>query len=166
MEDKELLDTLNARGSEGNRVLSAIQDPRSKTVIVTYAALENEDARLLGARVARDVLDHAPEALDVTLRGMRKGDPVLYYHSGEDRAVVGVAKVLRSAYPDPTASEGDWVAVDIAPVKPLGRPVSLAEIKADPVLADLPLLRQSRLSVMPVSAASFRRILALAKTRL
>src|SRR6266404_2692514 len=64
------------------------------------------------------------------LRGMRKGDEVLFYHSGDDKAVVGIAKVKRPAYPDPTATEGDWSAVDLAPVRPLRRPVTLHEIKA------------------------------------
>jgi predicted RNA-binding protein with PUA-like domain len=100
------------------------------------------------------------------LRAMKRGDPVLYYHSGADRAVVGVARVEREAYPDPTATEGDWSCVDLVPVKALARPVTLAEIKADPALKDMPLLRQARLSVMPLTAAQFRRLLALGKTRL
>ncbi|MCX8089879.1 MAG: EVE domain-containing protein [Verrucomicrobiae bacterium] len=100
------------------------------------------------------------------LRAMRRGDLVLYYHSGEERAVVGVARVEREAYPDPTAREGDWSCVDLVPVKPLARPVTLAEIKADPALRDMPLLRQSRLSVMPLTAGQFRRLLALGRTRL
>lgn len=97
------------------------------------------------------------------LRAMQPGDAVLYYHSGGERAVVGLARVARAAYPDPTASEGDWVAVDLAPEHPLPRPVALAEIKADPALKNLPLIRQARLSVMPVSEAEFRRLLALAQ---
>ncbi|MDW8308139.1 MAG: EVE domain-containing protein [Verrucomicrobiales bacterium] len=100
------------------------------------------------------------------LRAMRRGDLVLYYHSGEERAVVGVARVEREAYPDPTAREGDWSCVDLVPVKPLARPVTLAEIKADPALRDMPLLRQSRLSVMPLTAGQFRRLLVLGRTRL
>ena len=100
------------------------------------------------------------------LRAMKRGDRVLYYHSGEERAVVGVARVEREAYPDPTATEGDWSCVDLVPVKALARPVTLAEIKADPALKDMPLLRQARLSVMPLTAAQFRRVLALGKTRL
>lgn len=97
------------------------------------------------------------------LRAMQPGDPVLYYHSGTERAVVGLARVARAAYPDPTARDGDWVAVDLKPVRALPRPVSLAEIKADPALKNLPLIRQSRLSVMPVGESEFRRLLALAE---
>jgi len=95
------------------------------------------------------------------LRAMQVGDRVLYYHSGEGREVVGVARVARAAYPDPTAREGEWVAVDLEPIKPLKQPVSLATIKADPALGNLPLIRQSRLSVMPVGEAEFARLLAL-----
>src|SRR5437870_2622076 len=95
------------------------------------------------------------------LRKMRKGDEVLFYHSGEDKAVVGIVKVIREAYPDSTAKEGDWSAVDLAPIKTLRRPVTLAEIKANRQLKNMPLIRQSRLSVMPVSAAEFQVILKL-----
>lgn len=97
------------------------------------------------------------------LRAMQPGDPVLYYHSGAEKAVVGLAEVVRAAYPDPTAKEGDWVAVDLKPVRALARPVPLAEIKADPALKNLPLVRQSRLSVLPVSDAEFKQLLAHAE---
>jgi predicted RNA-binding protein with PUA-like domain len=93
------------------------------------------------------------------LRKMRKGDEVLFYHSGEDKAVVGIAKVVREAYPDPTASEGDWSAVDLTPIKPLRQPITLRAIKENPKLKNILLVRQSRLSVMPLSAADFREIL-------
>ncbi len=96
------------------------------------------------------------------LRAMQVGDAVLYYHSGTEKAVVGVARVARPAYPDPTAREGDWVAVDLEPKRALERPVTLAEINADAALQNLPLIRQSRLSVLPVSEPEFRRVLARA----
>src|SRR5690349_17413355 len=96
------------------------------------------------------------------LRNMKKGDEVFFYHSGEDKAVVGIAKVSKTAYPDPTADEGDWSAVDLVPVKKLPRPVSLQEIKRKPQLREMKLVRQSRLSVMPVTADEFRIILAMA----
>ncbi len=99
------------------------------------------------------------------LRAMRRGDLVLFYHSGEAKEVVGLARVSREAYPDPTAAEGDWSAVDLGAVKPVAKPLSLAAIKADPGLHDLPLVRQSRLSVMPLTAAHFERLLALGATR-
>ena len=95
------------------------------------------------------------------LRAMRKGDEVFFYHSGEDKAVVGIARVTRPAYPDKTATEGDWSAVDLAPVKSLRRPVSLGAIKQSPRLRNIRLVRQSRLSVMPLSAAEFREILRM-----
>ena len=95
------------------------------------------------------------------LRRMSKGDEVLFYHSGEDKAVVGIAKVARTAYRDPTAKEGDWSAVDLVPVKALPRTVTLHEIKAKPALKNIALVRQSRLSVMPLSESAFRIILKM-----
>jgi predicted RNA-binding protein with PUA-like domain len=92
------------------------------------------------------------------LRKMRKGDAVLFYHSGEEKAVVGIAKVARTAYPDTTAKEGDWSTVDLAPVRPLSRPVTLREIKGNSRLKGIPLVRQSRLSVMPLPEPEFREI--------
>jgi predicted RNA-binding protein with PUA-like domain len=99
------------------------------------------------------------------LRRMKKGDLVLFYHSGDDKSVVGIAKVLREAYPDPTSKEGDWSAVDLAPVKPLAEPVSLAQMKGDAGFEGLSLLKKSRLSVLPVSAEHFSRVLKLGKTK-
>ena len=92
------------------------------------------------------------------LRKMQKADEVLFYHSGEEKAVVGIAKVVRTAYRDATAEEGDWSTVDLAPVKPLARPVTLREIKANSHLKGIPLVRQSRLSVMPLAEPEFREI--------
>jgi len=96
------------------------------------------------------------------LRAMRKGDLVLYYHSVIGKEVVGIAKVAATAYRDPTAKEGDWVCVDLVAVKPLKRPVTLDEIKANPALNDIALLRQSRLSVMPLRRTEFEAITRLA----
>ena len=99
------------------------------------------------------------------LRKMRKGDEVLFYHSGDDKAVVGTAKVTGTAYPDPTAKEGDWSTVDLAAVKPLARPVTLREIKANSRLKEIPLVRLSRLSVMPLGESEFREIVDMASPR-
>jgi predicted RNA-binding protein with PUA-like domain len=92
---------------------------------------------------------------------MRKGDEVLFYHSGEEKAVVGIAKVIGTAYRDPTSKEEDWSAIDLAPIKPLRRPVTLREIKANTRLKQIPLVRQSRLSVMPLAEAEFRDIIKM-----
>lgn len=100
------------------------------------------------------------------LRAMKAGDLLLFYHSGSGKEVVGVARVAREAYADPTAKGEDWSAVDVEPVKALAAPVTLATIKADPNLTDMALLKRSRLSVVPVSAAEFKRVLALGKTKL
>ena len=98
------------------------------------------------------------------LRAMRPGDLVLFYHSVSEKRIVGLARVTRLAYPDPTTTAGDWSAVDLAPVKPLREPVTLATIKADPALAGLPLLRQARLSVVPVTPDQFERLLDHGRT--
>jgi predicted RNA-binding protein with PUA-like domain len=95
------------------------------------------------------------------LRKMRKGDEVLFYHSGDEKAVVGIAKVTRAAYPDSTAKEGDWSTVDLAPIKSLPNPVTLREIKGNQRLKGMPLIRQSRLSVMPLTESEFREIIAM-----
>ncbi len=100
------------------------------------------------------------------LRAMKTGDLLLYYHSNEGKEIVGVAKVVREAYADPTAEDGDWSAVDIAPVKALAAPVSLATIREDKKLAEMQLLRRSRLSVVPVTATEFKRVLELGKTKI
>jgi len=92
------------------------------------------------------------------LQAMRRGDRALFYHSVVGTAVVGICEVTREAYPDPTAKEGNWVAVDLAPVRKLERPVTLEEIKADRTLRTIPLVRQSRLSVMPIPKAAFDAI--------
>lgn len=97
------------------------------------------------------------------LRSMKKGDAVLFYHSVVGKEVMGIARVLREAYPDPTATEGDWSAVDLAPEKALPRPVSLDEIKGNPKLKEMALLRLSRLSVQPVARAEFDEILQMAR---
>jgi predicted RNA-binding protein with PUA-like domain len=98
------------------------------------------------------------------LRAMKKGDLVFFYHSVSEKQVVGLAKVAKEHYPDKTAEEGDWSTVDLEPVKPLVRPVTLDTMKSDPELKDLPLIKQSRLSVSPVSEKQAERILQLAKS--
>lgn len=95
------------------------------------------------------------------LAAMKKGDSVLFYHSVTGKAVVGLAEVVKTAYPDPTADEGDWICVDLKPLKPLPRPVTLETIKQTEALAQMALVRQSRLSVMPVTDAQARQILKL-----
>jgi predicted RNA-binding protein with PUA-like domain len=95
------------------------------------------------------------------LRKMKKGDEVLFYHSGEEKAVVGIARVTRPAYPDTTAKEGDWSAVDLAPIKSLRQSVTLRQIKNEPRLKQIPLVRQSRLSVMPLGKAEFGEIIKM-----
>ncbi len=96
------------------------------------------------------------------LQAMRLGDRVLYYHSVTAKAVVGVATVTRRAYPDPTAKSGDWVCVDLKPVKPLAHPVKLEQIKKSPDLEEIVLLKNSRLSVQPLTEEEYDTILSIA----
>jgi predicted RNA-binding protein with PUA-like domain len=98
------------------------------------------------------------------LQAMKKGDLVLFYHSVSEKQIVGIAKVAKEAWPDPTADEGDWVCVELVPFKTLRQPVPLAAVKNDPMLKDIPLVRQSRLSVTPLTAPQFARLLQLTKT--
>lgn len=99
------------------------------------------------------------------LRAMKRSDLVLFYHSVSEKHVVGLARVEKEFYPDATAEDGDWSCVDLVPVKALAQPVTLEQIKTDNVLADLPLVKQSRLSVTPMSEAQFKRVLVLGGTK-
>jgi predicted RNA-binding protein with PUA-like domain len=99
------------------------------------------------------------------LRAMKTGDKVFYYHSGEEKAVVGTARVEKPAYPDPTAKEGDWVAVELRAEKPLANPVTLHTIKADKLVKNITLAKNSRLSVSPLNSEEFARILELSKAK-
>ena len=99
------------------------------------------------------------------LRDMALGDLVLYYHSRTGLEIVGVARVVRVAYPDPTATKGDWSVVDLVPVKPLTTSVSLKTIKSIPALAEIQLVKNSRLSVMPIPKQAFHLILQLGNTQ-
>jgi predicted RNA-binding protein with PUA-like domain len=96
------------------------------------------------------------------LKAMKVGDEVLYYHSQEGLEVVGVAKVVREAFPDPSDPTGRFVAVELAPVRPLPKPVTLAQMKSNPALGQLEMIRQGRLSVSPVRPEEWKAIVAMA----
>ena len=98
------------------------------------------------------------------LRGMGVGDLVLFYHSRQGLEIVGIAEVVKEAYPDPTAEKGDWSAVDLKAIKRFEEPVTLKTIKGEPALQNLALVRIGRLSVMPVEEAHFKRLLKMGKT--
>lgn len=98
------------------------------------------------------------------LRAMKRGDRIFFYHSVSEKQVVGLAKVAKGAYPDPTAKEGDWSCVELKPVKTLKKPIPLDAIKSDAALKDMPLIRQSRLSVIPLTQAQAKRLLELGET--
>jgi predicted RNA-binding protein with PUA-like domain len=97
------------------------------------------------------------------LKNMKKGDLAFFYHSGEDKAIVGIGKIVKEGYPEP--KDNNWIAVDIASDKKLKKPVTLAQIKADKRLADMVLVRASRLSVQPVKADEFDLIMALSENK-
>jgi predicted RNA-binding protein with PUA-like domain len=98
------------------------------------------------------------------LRAMKCGDFALFYHTGKEKRVVGVAEIVKEHYPDPTATKGDFSAVDVVPVVPFQEAVSLAAVKAEVKLAEMVLVRSPRLSVQPVSPSEFRMILTMGKT--
>jgi predicted RNA-binding protein with PUA-like domain len=95
------------------------------------------------------------------LKAMKKGDQVFFYHSNEGLAIVGIAEVIKEFYQDPTTDDTNWVVVDLKPLKTLSRPVTLAELKADPSVADLQLVRLGRLSVSAVTAPQYKKIMKL-----
>ena len=99
------------------------------------------------------------------LRGMKKGDEVLYYHSNEGLDIVGIAKVTKESFQDPTTDDERWVAVELKAVKKLARPVPLTEIKKDKRLSNMALLRISRLSVQPVTENEWKAILEMSKKK-
>lgn len=99
------------------------------------------------------------------LRAMKRGDAVFFYHSGEEKSAVGLARVEKEFYADPTTKEGDWSCVDLKAEKPLAKSITLAQIKADKILKEMVLAKQSRLSVSPVTRLQFERLLQLAETK-
>ncbi|MET0295734.1 MAG: EVE domain-containing protein [Phenylobacterium sp.] len=128
---------------------------KSEPSTYSYADLERD------GRTVWDGVRNNAAALH--LKAMAEGDEVLVYHSGDDKAVVGVAKVVRTAYPDASDESGRFVAVELSPVRTLPRPVKLAQLKAEPELARMEMLRQSRLSVAPVRDEEWRTILRLSE---
>ncbi|MBS2014095.1 MAG: EVE domain-containing protein [Deltaproteobacteria bacterium] len=100
-----------------------------------------------------------------TLRAMKKGDLLLFYHSNVGKEIVGIAKVDKTAFQDPKTDE-DWSAIEVVPVKPLALPVTLAQIKAHKTLSKMNLVKRSRISVVPITESEFATVLALAKTKL
>jgi len=100
------------------------------------------------------------------LKAMKKGDQVLFYHSVVGKQVMGVAQVTRESYPDPTTDDDAWVVVDLKPVKSLKIPVTLEQVKSHPKLKEISLIKQSRLSVMPLTQSEFKIILDLGKTKI
>jgi predicted RNA-binding protein with PUA-like domain len=120
----------------------------------SYADLERDGATVWDGVSNNAALKH--------IRDMRRGDLALIYHTGDERQAVGLAEVTSAPYPDPRQADPKLVVVDVRPLRPLKRPVTLASVKADPALADFALVRQGRLSVVPVSAQQWARLLAMA----
>ena len=96
------------------------------------------------------------------MKEMKKGDRAFFYHTGEEKQVVGIVEVIRESYPDPTDKEGKFLAVDVKAIEPLPKPVTLADIKAEPRLKDMALVKYSRLSVQPVTAAEWKIVCHMA----
>ncbi len=129
---------------------------KSEPFVFSFADLERE-----GRTMWEGVRNYTARN---NLRAMRNGDMVLFYHSNEGLEIVGIASVIKEAYPDPTAEKGDWSVVDLAPVKRLQKTVPLSVIKATPALQQIGLVRQGRLSVMPLQPEEFQVILQMADT--
>ncbi|MBL7790683.1 MAG: EVE domain-containing protein [Saprospiraceae bacterium] len=129
---------------------------KSEPFVFSFADLERE-----GRTMWEGVRNYTARN---NLRAMRNGDLVLFYHSNEGLEIVGIATVIKEAYPDPTAEKGDWSVVDLAPVKRLQNTVPLSVIKATPALQEIGLVRQGRLSVMPLRPKEFQAILQMADT--
>lgn len=100
------------------------------------------------------------------LRSMKKGDLALYYHSNKGKEVVGIARITAESYQDPTTEDDRWLVVDLEPVVPLQKAVTLADIKSDPALQEIALIKKSRLSVVPIEKRDFQQILKRGKTKL
>lgn len=120
----------------------------------SFADLERDGAAVWDGVANNAALKH--------MREIAAGDLALIYHTGDERRAVGLAELASAAYPDPNADDPKLLVVDVRPLRPLRRPVALATVKADPAFADFALVRQGRLSVVPVSAAQWRRLLELA----
>ncbi|NUQ23074.1 MAG: EVE domain-containing protein [Saprospiraceae bacterium] len=129
---------------------------KSEPFVFSFADLERE-----GRTMWEGVRNYTARN---NLRAMRNGDLVLFYHSNEGLEIVGIATVIKESYPDPTAEKGDWSVVDLAPVKRLQNTVPLSVIKATPALQEIGLVRQGRLSVMPLQPEEFQAILQMADT--
>jgi len=134
-----------------------MQDSKIRYWLVKFAPFRSswEDIVRSGSFTLRGV--RSPEARK-HLTAMRIGDIVLFYHSQQELAIVGIMEVTREAYPDPTSADPNWLTCDFIPKKTLTRPVQLAEIKAQPSLCNLPLVRQPRLAVMPITALEYQAI--------
>ncbi len=135
---------------------------------MNYWLVKSEPSKYSWDDMVRDGRDHWDGIRNYqarnNLKAMREGDLVLFYHSVVEKAVRGITRVVREFYPDPTTDDERWVVVDLQALEPLGRPVTLAEIKANPDLAEIALVRQSRLSVVPLTKAEYGTIVKLART--
>jgi len=142
--------------------------PEEKRMARAYWLVKSEPDKYSWDDLVRDRRTYWDGVRNFTARNnlaaMKRGDWVLYYHSNQGKEIVGIAKVTREAYPDPTSDDPRWVVVDLAPLKALAQPVSLAQVKSDPKLVAMALVRQARLSVQPVQTEEFERILKSGKT--
>ena len=163
-------DLFLAQGFPGNCNFGALfmQSP-DKYIIMAYWLVKSEPSVYSWEQFEKDketcwsgVRNYAAR---IHLRAMKKGDEVLYYHSNEGMEIVGIAKVSKEAYPDPTTDNEAWVAVDLKPFKQLKHPVSLAQIKGEKKLAEMALVRLGRLSVQPVTDAEWKIVMEMAKEK-
>jgi predicted RNA-binding protein with PUA-like domain len=147
-------------GADGDRLL----------VLVNYWLIKSEPFKYAWDDLVRDGRTYWDGVRNAqarnNLQAMKRGDLCLYYHSNVGKEIVGIAGVVKSAYPDPTTEDPRWVVVDVAPRKPLTRFVPLSELRTHPGTSEMAVVRQSRLSVCPVRPAEFKAILQLGKTKI
>jgi predicted RNA-binding protein with PUA-like domain len=151
------------RGSSSPKTGAAVLEAPAAYVIKSEPYVYSFDQLVADGKTSWDGVRNF-EARN-TLRAMKTGDTLLYYHSNEGKELVGLARVAKTAYPDPTTDE-DWSSVEVRPIKKLRKPVTLGELKAHPVLSQMSLVRRSRISVTPVTKAELEAVLALSETKL
>ena len=146
------------------------QDEYDKFEAVKYWLIKSEPFKYSWEQMTADGTTYwdgvRSYAARIFLYEMKKGDLCLFYHSNEGKEIVGICEVIKESYQDPTTDDDRWVAVDVKAVCPLHKPIDLASLKADPLLKDMRFVRQSRLSVAPVTTVEFNKILKLSDTRL
>lgn len=163
-------DSISVTDREQKSLTPVAAEPATLPPMPRYWLMKSEPFKYSFAQLVRDKRTSWDGVRNFearnSMRAMKVGDLALFYHSSEGKAVVGIARIVKEAYPDPTAEDEDWSVVDIEPVAPMKAQVGLEVIRAEPALADIALIKRWRLSVVPVSKVHFDRILKMGKTKI